>query len=130
MTTLRVSSKRGPRSEVPIEIEDDQGNVGEFKCRPQVPGSVLLEFSEAAAEDRAASVVLSFFRSAMADREHARFREFVDDPERIVDLPTLVELAEGLISIYSKRPTMPPSLSEPGRDSDGPMSTEPPPSQE
>ena len=130
MTRLRVSSAGNTRHAVDIEVQDHNGDVGLFICRGQVPGSVLLEFSEAAAEDRAASVVLSFFRSAMVDSEHARFREFVDDPDRMVDLPTLVELAEGLISIYSKRPTMPPSLSEPGRDSDGPTLTEPPPSQE
>lgn len=84
-----------------------------FQCRPEVPGTLLLEYAAMAGQNDgavAAKVILDFFQAVMEDEEHARFRKFTDSVDTVVDVATLGDILGWLVEQYSARPTKPPSL--------------------
>lgn len=99
------SSRKG----VPISFELDGV---EFHCRPDIPGTLMLEYAEMMGSDNvsiSARVILDFFKAAMEDEEHARFRKFADSVDNPVTIETLGDIVAYLLGEYADRPTPPPS---------------------
>lgn len=70
-----------------------------------------------------------FFDETMPTDERERFRQFVDDPARQVELGTLSSICEYLIEVYGgARPTLPSSPSGDGRSNTTATSTDESPS--
>lgn len=97
---------RNRKSSEPISFDIDGE---EFHCHKTIPGASLIDFSAAATSDNsseATRATLDFFKSAMSEEEHARFDEFIRDPEREVEIEDLAEIIEWLIEEYTnRRPT-------------------------
>lgn len=97
------------RQTKPITFELDEET---FTCRPEIPGTLLLEYAEMIGQDNvsvSAKVVLDFFKAVMRDEEHARFRKFTDSPDNPVNIQVLGEIVEYLLGEYAQRPTQPSS---------------------
>lgn len=139
-TELEFQSS-GRRTDEPVTFTLD----GErFWGRPELPGSIILE-NEAlvwgAGRGVAAASIMQFFEHmlrgqfaplpeiqdetvteettapARAD-EFMRFRAFIDDPERMVQLEDVGAIYAALVREYTRRPTKRPSASP-----DGPQNT-------
>jgi hypothetical protein len=98
-----------------------------FSCRRAIQGSVLLEFiSNADSQDggRSARALEEFFKDVLPPDDHARFQIMLKDPEIIVNLSDLGEIAAWLIEEYTARPTQGPNSSSSGPLNSGPVSTE------
>lgn len=117
-------------------------NGEKFFCRGELPGTMLLE-NEAMLyggnRGIAAKAIIDFFSEAMSGvthpepepveveegkkplylDEYQRFRAYVDDPARRIQLSTLGEIYAALLQAYIQRPTKRPSVS-----TDGPQTTE------
>jgi hypothetical protein len=101
-------------------------NGQEFHCVSAIPGAVLLDFVRRADSDSggaSASAITDFFRQVLAEEDRDRFTELVTDPEQIVELEILGEIAGWLVEQYSERPTREPSRSSKKRGSGGRTST-------
>lgn len=96
------------REPVTFEIYDET-----FTCRPAVQGAELLKFGKDAV-DNPNEAVLNFFQICMNEAEFIRFKDLMEDPDRIVDVQTLGEIAGFLVSEYTARPTEPSSSSTNG----------------
>ena len=94
------SSKSREHDAVPLTF-DLEGE--EFEAHPQIPGAVLLDFVAAAGEDGTgtATAIYPFFEAALLPESNERFVKIIRDPEVLVDLETLVEIAAYLVEEYS-----------------------------
>ena len=95
-----------------------------FRCQSAIQGTALLRFISKAGSDDAdesADSVLEFLRLAIAPADREKFEELTNSEETIVPLESLAEIMEWLVEQYSGRPTVPPSPSEPGDMTTGPM---------
>ena len=102
-------------------------NNDTFKCRPAVPGRVILQFVADADSDeggKAALAIDQFLKSSMVETEYARFKTLVDDPDTIVSMETLGEIVGWLVEEYTARPSQAPSSLDSGRTNSGQSSTE------
>lgn len=92
----------------------------EFHCRPSLQGKVLLEMAasaQATGDDTsaAATMIDSFFAKALLPESLDRFNALLTDPERIVTVETLGEIAGWLTEQYSGRPQQGPEQSASGQ---------------
>jgi hypothetical protein len=110
----------------PIEFElNDQ----KFACKPAIQGATLLEFVAKADSDSggaAAAALYGFFEDTMEEAEYARFMEYLNAPEYIIEMETIGEIASWLVEQYTARPTQPSAPSATGPSSAGSTSTEQP----
>jgi len=93
-------------------------NKKKFTAKPAVQGSALLEFVAAADSDSggaAAQALYGFFESVMDEKEYAKFMGVLKDPEVIIDMELIGEIAAWLVEEYSSRPTEQPEPSASGR---------------
>lgn len=128
MTTRRKTFRGGKKIEEfePIEFELNEQT---FRCKPALQGAVLLEFvSRADSNDGAAAAgaLYSFFEDVMETDEYARFREYLRNPDVIIEMDTIGDIAAWLIEEYTARPTQPSESSASGPSSSGPTSTDTP----
>jgi hypothetical protein len=104
-------------------------NGQKFECVPAIQGSVLLEFVAAADGESggaAANALYKFFRDTMTREEYERFDLMLKDPEVIIDMETIGEIAGWLVEEYTARPTRRPVSSVGGPSTSGPSSMETP----
>lgn len=125
MTTRRKTFKAGTKmkdfSPVEFELNDET-----FHCVSAIQGAVLLEFVARADGDSggaAANALYGFFEDVMDESEYKRFREYLKNPDLIIDLETIGEIAAWLVEEYSARPTVEPASSPNGRSTSGQRST-------
>lgn len=83
----------------------------EFECVRQVQGAVLLDIIKRAASNDAAdsaALTLDFFSKVMLDESYDRFKQLINDKEKIITVEALGEIASWLIGEYSDRPNQQP----------------------
>ena len=86
----------------------------EFSCRPSLQGKVLLSMVGAAdSEDPTAMAKMmdDFFDIALVEKDAARFKVLLNDPDKIVTVETLGEIVGWLVEQYTSRPTQQPEPS-------------------
>lgn len=97
---------------------DIDGEV--FHCHAQMAAGVLMKFadftsSEGGDDDisgpQIIGAVRDFFKAALVQADRQRFFDLLEDPERYVDLTTLIDIATWLGQQYTARPTGAPSVS-------------------
>lgn len=101
-------------------------NKQTFHCKPAIQGSVLLEFVARADSDnggQAAGALYKFFEDCMDAAEYERFIAVLNDPNVIIGMDLIGEIAGYLVEEYVARPTQQPESSVPGQTTSGPMST-------
>lgn len=102
-------------------------NGEEFTCKQAMSGAVLLDFVRRADSNSggmAAEAIIDFLSMAMEDEDATRFDAMIKDPERIVEVETLGEIAGWLVEQYTTRPTKARSRSASGRSNGGRTSTD------
>lgn len=121
MTRHKSFSTGGRRNEpITFDIDNEQ-----FTCHDELAGTALLEYTSMllVKGDNAvgiqADAILKFFKDAMPAEEHERFRAFVDDPIRHVDIQLLGNIMVYLTEEFDRgsRPTQSSSGSATGRSS-------------
>ena len=103
-------------------------NGQQFACKPAMAGAILLDFVRRADSESggsAADAIVDFLEDSIADdSERTQFITMIRDPDVIVEVETLGEIAGWLIEQYTTRPTKPRSRSSNGRSSIGRGSTD------
>lgn len=102
-------------------------NGEEFACRPALPGTTLLDFVRRADSDSggmAAEAIVQFLEDSLDDPDRQRFVTMINDPDQIVEVETLGEIAGWIVEQYTSRPTKPRSRSANGRSTAGRGSTD------
>jgi hypothetical protein len=90
----------------------------EFNCRPSLQGKVLLSIVGAADSDDASAMskmISGFFDVCLVDADRERFRNLLEDPDKIVSVETLGEIVGWLVEQYTARPTKQPEPSSSGQ---------------
>lgn len=90
----------------------------DFTCHPALQGKVLLDMASMSnAEDpsAAARVMYEFFKKAMHEESYVRFVNLLEDPDTIVTVETLGEIAGWLTEQYALRPQLGPEQSASGQ---------------
>ena len=86
----------------------------EFTCQANVPGKVLLDLVEKAAQDETgasgAVMVNTFFKAVLLPESYERFDILAKNPDKIVTVETLGQIVEWLMEQYAERPTERPEL--------------------
>jgi len=120
--TFRRSAEVAP---VFFQVELDDGKLLRFDCRRSVPGGVALAFADAGGLDEDASesqrgsaairATKALFEAAIVPDQQAKFWAMVNgqDPDGLIDLPTMSEIAYWLGEAYTARPTGPSSADPP-----------------
>lgn len=105
-----------------------------FTCVDSMPGSVLLEHTRRLTSDDvsvATGELLDMWSDVLDDEpgtdehgnptvsEHDRFRTFIDDPARRVDVQLLGQILQYVLGELARRPTDAPSPSAPGQSPNG-----------
>ena len=113
----------------PVRVDQDEpvtfriyGQV--FHCAPAIQGRLLLEFiatSGGEKPDIGAAAIINFFNSVLVPQSREEFNRLTTDSDTVVPMETLAEIMEWLVSVYSARPTEPPSPLESGDLTTGPM---------
>lgn len=120
------------KEKIEFDIEGGDGDEYEvfkehFVCRGQIPGGLILEYGELSATmgvdqigdadsehtpaevlangARLLQVVREFFDAALSRKDRDRFLTLIKDPDRPVDIMTLMEIMNWLSSEFSARPT-------------------------
>ena len=102
-------------------------NGEEFTCKQAMSGAMLLDFVRRADSDSggmAAEAIIDFLNMAMEEDDATRFDAMIKDPEQIVEVETLGEIAGWLVEQYTTRPTKARSRSASGRSNGGRTSTD------
>lgn len=89
-----------------------------FEAKPAIQGTTLLEFVAAADSDSggaAAGALYDFFKNVMRAEEYARFMDVLNDPDVIIDMELIGDIATWLVEEYSTRPTEQPTASVSGQ---------------
>lgn len=90
-----------------------------FTCRPAVQGEIIMDFliSMARVEGsmRAGQTVYLLLENCMEESEYKRFREFLKNPDIIVEMQTIIDIATYLTEQYINRPTPQESSSPDGQ---------------
>ena len=98
----------------------------EFECRPAINGATLLKFVADADSNeggRSATALLDFFSRALKSEDAERFKALIDDPDTLIQIETIGEIAAWLVEQYTDRPTQEPSNSSSGSGRTGRKST-------
>jgi hypothetical protein len=102
-------------------------NGEEFVCRPAMSGASLLDFVRRADSEHggmAAEAIVDFLHNSLDGDDADRFDALVKDPDRIVQVETLGDIAGWLVEQYTARPTKARSRSASGRSNGGRTSTD------
>lgn len=101
-----------------------------FKVRGQMPGLRILRIIEALEgseeEGMDIKVLTAFISDAFLTEDRERGMAFLENEEKIVSLPMLIEVVQWLVSEYTGNPIEPQSPSDTSSDQTGPTSTENP----
>lgn len=95
-----------------------------FRCVPAIQGRTLLRFISVSSGENAAEsagAILDFFDTAVVPEDLDMFREMTSSLSTVVPLETLAKVMEWMVEEYSGRPTPPPSPSDSGELTTGPM---------
>jgi hypothetical protein len=86
-----------------------------FNCRKAVQGKLLLALV-ANADDpvKSADAVNKFFETVLLPADYKKFEELCADPDKIISVDTLAEVAAWLVAEYTNRPTQRPEASPTG----------------
>ena len=125
----RRKSFRGGKAITEFEPVEFDLNDQTFVCKRALQGAVLLEFvSNADSESGGAqaAALYGFFSDCMEPEEYERFRNYLNQPDLIIEMSTIGEIASWLVEEYTARPTQPSESSDTGQPSPGPTSTEQP----
>lgn len=90
----------------------------EFTCRPSLPGRTLLRLvSTGSSEDPSeiAETIETFFEVCLVEESKERFNALLEDPDKVVPVDTLADIAAWLVEEYSGRPTEGPEDSQSGQ---------------
>jgi hypothetical protein len=90
----------------------------DFTCYPALQGKVLLEMASMSNSNDpsgAAKVMYEFFKKCMHEESYTRFTNLLENPETIVTVETLGEIAGWLTEQYAGRPQPGPELSASGQ---------------
>jgi hypothetical protein len=81
----------------------------EFSCRSSLPGKIMLDFAARTADENSsaanAAVVFDFFKAAMPKSDYERFDALISDPDRSVQIETIMDIVSWLMEVYGERPT-------------------------
>jgi hypothetical protein len=102
------TSFNGLPNEDEVEIEVN-GKI--FKCRPMLPGPVILDFMAGIDENAPATMVKALrtlFNEAIVEDQLEDWEAFTRDPANKVDLDLLSEIGGYLAEVYTGRPTNQP----------------------
>lgn len=102
-------------------------NGEDFQCRPALPGAQLLDFvrrADAESGGAAAEAIVEFLEDSLEEADRERFTTMIRDPDVIVEVETLGEIAGWIVEQYTNRPTKPRSRSVAGRTKTGRGSTD------
>jgi len=108
-------------------------NDEEFQCKQAMSGAALLDFVRRADSNSggmAAEAIVDFLNGSLEDDDAVRFEAMIKDPDRIVEVETLGDIAGWLVEQYTARPTKPRSRSANGRSTAGRGSTDTSPEEE
>lgn len=108
-------------------------NGEEFSCKQAMSGAALLDFVRRADGDSggmAAEAIIQFLNSSLEEDDAARFDTMIKDPDQIVQVETLGEIAGWLVEQYTTRPTKARTRSASGRSNGGRTSTDTSPEEE
>ena len=80
-----------------------------FNCRKAVQGKLLLALV-ANADDpvKSAEAMNKFFEMVLLPEDYVRFEALCADPDKIISVDTIAEIASWLVSEYTNRPTQRP----------------------
>lgn len=97
-------------------------------ARPNLPLGVMLDVADAANADGSIdpTAVRNFLDAVIAPADAEAWGKLIRDPDVYFVDRMLQELVEWLAAVYSDRPTLPPSASQPGGGSTGTSSTDVP----
>lgn len=94
----------------------------EYQCRPVINGAVLLRFvreADSGEGGRSAGALLGFFKDLLLEEDFKRFETYVEDPDTVIPIETLGEIAAWVVEEYTGRPTQEPTKSPSGRKRTG-----------
>jgi len=96
---------RKAREEVEPLSFDLEGQT--FKCHPEIPGAVILDFAAASSEGgvEVAIQMSSFFKRAILPEDYENFEKLIYDPEVAIDEELLADILGWLVEQYTDRPT-------------------------
>jgi hypothetical protein len=100
MTRFKDFGSGKPVNEEPIQFAL---NGETFECRKAVPGKILLDLIAGGEED--ATVVDRFFTAVLVEESLERFNILAVDPDRVVSVETLADIAGWLAEQYAARPS-------------------------
>jgi hypothetical protein len=90
----------------------------DFECRTALQGKAILEMAALGSGDNvggSASAITTFFERALKEESYNRFQKLLDDPDKIVSVESLAEIAGWLVEQYSGRPIPGPEQSVSGQ---------------
>lgn len=90
----------------------------DFECRTALQGKVILEMAALSSGENvggSASAINTFFERALKEESYNRFQKLLDDPDKIVSVESLAEIAGWLVEQYSGRPISGPEQSVSGQ---------------
>lgn len=91
----------------------------EFQCRPSIPGKLILNLAAASTnqDDPAtnAKMIDDFFCAVLKTESYERFEKLTLDPDKAVEMATLMDIVQWLVETYSDRPTQRPEDSSTGQ---------------
>ena len=99
----------------------------EFTCRAKLPGWLMVKFVASSTRDiRGADIgaVYNFFRDVLVPESLVRFEALMYTDEYDIELDTLADITNWLVSEYTARPTQQPSPSTNGAGTTGTTSEE------
>ncbi|HEX6686811.1 MAG TPA: hypothetical protein VF062_28860 [Candidatus Limnocylindrales bacterium] len=120
----KVFRRQTGKAAVYFEVEKENGDLLRFDCRPSIPGGLILAFSDLAApdadgsdEDRIAAgrgaikIVKDLLRAAIVPAQQELFWSMLDgtSADGMIDVETMMEIADYLGEAYAERPTGPSS---------------------
>jgi hypothetical protein len=111
-----------------VEFDVD-GEV--FHCRNEIGAGILMKFADMSLDDpddatrghQALAGIRQFFTAALVPVDRQRFFDLLEDPDRPVDINTLIDIATWLGSEYTARPTGTPSSTTSSATGNGDAST-------
>ena len=80
----------------------------EFNCKPAMNGMSLLKFVREADSDdggRAADAMVGLFDKVLLKEDAERFKALAEDPDVVIEMETLGEIAAWIIESYTKKDT-------------------------
>jgi len=90
----------------------------DFNCRPSLQGKAILDMASNSNSTDPSDISKSlygFFEKSLESESYTRFAALLDDPNKIVTVESLGEIAGWLVEQYSGRPQQGPEQSASGQ---------------